>query len=106
MKRPGFAVVWPSNVDSGKTRGRGRKVPVSRAVKGPSLKELVAAANVLGFGAEPVEGAARPGLAWEKTGLVFLRKTGRRVETLRLLAQEVARARARAAQQPVAKPRR
>ncbi len=104
MKRPGFLVVWPSNFDSAKTRGRGRKVAQPRAVRQPRLRELVQAATVLGYGPEAVEGASRPGMAWEKTGYVVIKKPGRRVDALRLLGLEIVKARQREAQAAEAKP--
>ncbi len=98
--------VWPSNIDSAKTRGQGRKVPQSRAVRGPSLKELVQASNVLGYVSEAVEGTARPSMPWEKHGYLVVRKPGPRIATLKLLAAEIARTRQREAQLAEAKPAR
>lgn len=62
------------------------------------------AATVLGYGPEVVEGASRPGMPWEKTGYVVIKKPGRRVDALRLLSLEVVKVRQREAQAAEAKP--
>jgi len=40
-----YIIVWLSNIDSAKTRSKGRKIPLKDAVKSPKLKELVEAEN-------------------------------------------------------------
>ncbi len=75
-----------------------------RAVRQPSLRELVQAAVVLGYGPEAVEGASRPAVAWEKTGRVVIKRPGRRVDALRLIGLEIVKARQREAQAAEAKP--
>ena len=98
MKRPGFLIVWPAHLDSSKTRGQGRRLPVSRAVKQPSLKEVWQAAMSLGYSPESKEKAALSGSPWEKTGYVTIKKTGQRSIVLKGMAGEIVKARQKAAQ--------
>src|SRR2546426_12719110 len=98
MKRPGFLIVWPAHLDSSKTRGQGRRLPVSRAVKQPSLKEGWQAAMSLGYSPETKEQAALSGSPWEKTGYVTVNKTGQRSDVLRGVASEIVKTRQKEAQ--------
>ncbi len=98
MKRPGFLIVWPAHLDSSKTRGEGRRLPVSRAVKQPSLKEILQAAMSLGYSPETTEKAAQSSSPWEKTGYVTVKKTGQRSAVLKGIAGEIVKTRQREAQ--------
>lgn len=98
MKRPGFLIVWPAHLDSSKTRGQGRRLPVPRAVKQPSLKEVWQAAMSLGYSPESKEKAALSGSPWEKTGYVTIKKTGHRTVVLKGLASEIVKTRQKEAQ--------
>jgi len=98
LKRPGFLIVWPAHLDSSKTRGQGRRLPVSRAVKQPSLKEVWQAAMSLGYSPESKEKAALSGSPWEKTGYVTIKKTGQRSTVLKGIASEIVKSRQKEAQ--------
>ncbi len=98
MKRPGFLIVWPAHIDSSKTRGQGRRLQVSRAVKQPSLKEVWQAAMSLGYSPETKEKAALSGSPWEKTGYVTVKKTGQRSIVLKSIASEIVKTRQKEAQ--------
>jgi signal recognition particle subunit SRP19 len=89
LKRPGFLIVWPAHLDSSKTRGQGRRLPTSRAVKQPNLKEVWQAAMSLGYSPETKEKAAQSGSPWEKTGYVTVKKTGQRSTVLKSIASEI-----------------
>ena len=91
MKRPGFLIVWPVHLDSSKTRGEGRRLPVSRAVKQPSLKEVWQAAMTLGYSPQTAEKAALSKSPWEKTGYVTIKKAGQRPVVLKNIAGEIVR---------------
>ncbi|TMI28137.1 signal recognition particle protein Srp19 [Candidatus Bathyarchaeota archaeon] len=99
LKRPGFIIVCPHNLDSSRPRGAGRKLPITRAVKQPNLREIVEAATVLGLAPEEVQKHARPNLHWEKVGSVIMKKNGSKIATLKALAAEIVKARQRAVQQ-------
>jgi signal recognition particle subunit SRP19 len=98
LKRPGFLIVWPAHIDSSKTRGQGRRLPVSRAVKQPSLKEVWQAAMSLGYSPETKEKAARSASPWEKTGYVTVKKAGQRTILLKGIASEIVKTRQKEAQ--------
>ena len=93
MKNPGHVVIWPFHIDSTKTRGQGRKLPIARAIKQPNLKEIVQAATVLGYLPEPKEKSAMPSLHWEKAGYVTIKKTAPKVAMLKLIAGEIVKIR-------------
>ena len=98
MKRPGFLIVWPAHLDSSRTRGQGRRLPVSRAVKQPSMKEVWQAAMSLGYSPESKEKAALSSSPWEKTGYVTIKKTGQRSTVLKGIASEIVKSRQKEAQ--------
>jgi signal recognition particle subunit SRP19 len=98
LKRPGFSIVWPAHLDSSKTRGQGRRLPVSRAVKTPSAKEIWQAARTLGYSPEITEKAALPHAPGEKTGSVTVKKAGQRIILLKNIASEIVRTRQKEAQ--------
>ncbi len=98
LKRPGFTVVWPSNLDSARSRRQGRKLAVSRAVRQPSLKEILQAAITLGLSPETAERAASPGLHWEKLGNITMKKSGSKPSMLKSIASEIVRVRQKEAQ--------
>jgi signal recognition particle subunit SRP19 len=93
LKRPGFLIVWPAHLDSSKTRGQGRRLPVSRAVKQPSLKEVWQAAMSLGYSPETKEKAALSGSPWEKTGYVTVKKAVSRTVVLKAISSEILKTR-------------
>jgi len=98
LKRPGFLIVWPAHLDSSKTRGAGRRLPVARAVKQPSAKEIWQAAMTLGYSPEIMEKAALSMSPWEKNGYVTIKKTGQRPVVLKNIAAEIVRNRQKEAQ--------
>src|SRR5438132_12260124 len=91
LKRPNRQIIWPSNMDSTKTRLQGRKIPLPRAIRQPSLKEVVEAARALELDPQPTEKAAKPGTTWDKTGYIEIKKTGSNIQTLTGIAGEVAK---------------
>lgn len=89
MKRPGQVVVWPSELDSSQTRAQGRKLPVARAVRQPTLREISQAATLLGYLPQINEKAGLPKASWHKTGYVIVKKAGPRQLVLKNLAGEI-----------------
>ena len=86
------------NLDGGKSRSVGRKLSASRAVRQPTVKEIVQAATVLGLSPEIAERAASPGIHWEKLGSVTIKKSGTKQSTLKSIASEILKARQRETQ--------
>ena len=101
MKRPGQLVIWPADIDSSLTRGEGRKLVVSRAVKQPNLTEISKAAGILGYTSQIVEKASLPKSTWKTTGYLVVKKIGPRQVVLKNIASEIVKIRQRdqAAQQ-------
>jgi signal recognition particle subunit SRP19 len=85
-------------MDSTKTRGQGRKVPTTRAIKQPNLREIVQAATTLGYAPEASEKMALPSQHWEKVGYITVKKTAPKTMMLRSIAGEIVRIRQKEAQ--------
>jgi signal recognition particle subunit SRP19 len=98
VKNPGHIIIWPFHIDSTKTRGQGRKLPITRAIKQPNLREIVQAATILGYVPEPKEKSALPSLHWEKGGYITVKKTGPKVAMLKSIAGEIVKMRQKEAQ--------
>ncbi len=96
-------VVWPMNLDGGKSRSVGRKLSASRAVRQPTIKEIVQAATALGLSPEISEEAANPSIHWEKLGSVTIKRSGTKQSTLKSIASEILKSRQREAQATVQK---
>ncbi len=83
-----YVVVWLSNIDSTKTRSRGRKISLKDAVKSPKLKELIEAAKELGIFVE-VEEKKYPKNWWQEKNRIIVLKTKRKIELLKELASKI-----------------
>ena len=91
-------VVWPMNLDGGKSRSAGRKLSASKAVRQPTIKEIVQVATALGLSPEIAEKAASPSIHWEKLGSVTIKRSGTKQSTLKSIASEILKTRQREAQ--------
>jgi signal recognition particle subunit SEC65 len=91
-------VLWPMNLDGGKSRSVGRKLSASRAVRQPTIREIVQAATALGLSPEIAEKAATPSIHWEKLGSVTIKRSGTKQSTMKSIASEILKARQREAQ--------
>ncbi len=91
-------VIWPANLDGGKSRRVGRKLSSSRAVRQPSFKEIAQAAATLGLSPESAERAALPWSHWDKSGSITVKRSGSRQSTLKSIASEILKARQKEAQ--------
>ena len=98
-------MIWPSELDSARTRAQGRKLPVSRAVKQPSLREVMEASVALGYSPQPSEKAALPRLYWDKTGYLLVKRMGQRSSMLKNIAGEIVKARQKESRTPDQKKR-
>ena len=94
MKLDGKMIVWPSNLDSTKTRLEGRKIPKNACVQAPRIDEINEAARKLSIETEITQAKSRPRTWWEKTGYIITPKTKSKQGLLRLLATEIRRIRA------------
>ncbi len=86
------------NLDGGKSRSLGRKLSASRAVRQPTIKEIVQAATALGLSPEIAEKAASPSIHWEKLGSVTIKRSGTKQSTLKSIASEILKSRQRETQ--------
>lgn len=86
-------VVWPVYIDSSARRSGGRKIPLSDAVRNPTIEEIEEAAKQLGLNPEVVE-AQYPRAWWKYNRAVLVRKAGSKLEILRMLARKVSELRA------------
>src|SRR2546427_4415443 len=100
LKRPNRQIIWPSNIDSTKTRLQGRKIQLPRAIRQPSHKEVVEAARALELDPQPTEKAEKPGTTWDKTGYIKIKKTGSKIQPHKEIAGEVEKTRQRQTPQP------
>lgn len=71
IRRDGY-VIWPIYFDKNIPRSRCRRVPLSLAVKNPSVEKVAEAARSLGWRVE-VEDGAHPSTSWVKTGKVVVK---------------------------------
>ena len=94
MKLHRKMVVWPSNLDSTKTRRSGRKLPKSHSVQAPRLEELNEAAKTLSIDHEIVVSKSRPSTWWEKGGYLVVAKSTPKSAVIHSLASEVRKLRA------------
>ncbi len=70
-----------------------------RAVRQPNLREIVEVARTMGLDPQPTEKAARPIMPWEKAGFIEIKKTGPKIQTLKVMAAEIAKLRQRQMEQ-------
>ncbi|GAB6147879.1 signal recognition particle protein Srp19 [Stetteria hydrogenophila] len=81
-------VVWPVYLDEKASRGMGRKIPRSKAVVNPKIREIVEAARMLGLNPE-VEEKAYPRAWWLYTSRVVVDKIGSKRRTLIAIAEKI-----------------
>ena len=91
-------VIWPMNLDGGKSRSGGRKLSASKSVRQPTMREIVQAATTLGLSPEIAEKSASPSVHWERLGSVTIKRSGTKQSTLKSIASEILKARQREAQ--------
>jgi len=82
-------VIWPSNLDSTKTRRSGRKIPKAQSIQSPRLEEMNEAAKTLSIDHEIVAGKSRPVSWWEKGGYLIVAKSTPKSTVIHSLASEV-----------------
>lgn len=98
-------IIWPTDLDSSKSRARGRRIPKGQGIGQPKLTELQQAAQILGLTVEPVASKSKPSSWWERTGyLIVARKGKSRTVILKELAREIQRVRREEAAKEKSKP--
>jgi len=92
LKQPGKIVVWPANIDRGKTRKQGRKLSKSLSTDSPRLAEIEAALKSIPLTFQSKPSSPRPGMWWEKTGYLLVDKgVLSRTDVLKAIAKYVAK---------------
>jgi len=81
-------VIWPVYIDSRRTRGEGRKLPINQCVKAPKPEEIFKAAERAKLRPE-IENKKYPKLWWEEKTRITVDKVESKLKTLRLIAKEL-----------------
>jgi len=82
-------VIWPSYLDSSKTRGEGRRVPRDVAVESPSAAEVANAAKQVGYEPEYEPDKSYPRSWWEDRGRVTVETDDEKPDVLRAVSAYV-----------------
>jgi signal recognition particle subunit SEC65 len=85
-------VLWLPYFDAALTRQAGRRVPLSQAVRAPTLEELGQAARRAGYVPEAAE-AKHPRRALARTGYVMVERKKAKSAVLREIALQLGRVR-------------
>ncbi len=72
LRRKKFYVLYPEYFDKSVSRKNGRRVPLSKATEGMSLKKLVFALKKLNLDFQIQKDKAFPATWWEKSGRVLI----------------------------------
>ena len=89
MKEKGKYVIWPSYLDSTKTRKEGRRVSKKIAVESPKLQEIEEAAKILGLTPTINPDATYPRARWEKKGYALIDKKNSKLSDLKKIAEKI-----------------
>lgn len=88
MKEYGKLIIWVDYFNSAIKRSEGRRVPLSSAVRDPTLQELVHATKGIGYSPEPQEGYY-PKRSKVKSGYVSLTKKVSKSITVKKVANRL-----------------
>ncbi len=79
--------IYPAYLDSRRSRKEGRRVPLSLAVKGPTIEEIYKAAKRLKLNPVMEPEVKYPRTWFFESGRVMVLKIGSKQKTLRLIAE-------------------
>ncbi|MFQ5837958.1 MAG: signal recognition particle subunit SRP19/SEC65 family protein [Thermoplasmata archaeon] len=82
-------VLYPIYFDSSRSRAEGRRVPVSLAVKNPTVEEVREAAKRLEYRVEVEDHVAHPSRSSKREGRVLILGGGQKTSIIRSVAQEI-----------------
>jgi signal recognition particle subunit SRP19 len=82
MKDETRTVIWPSYLDSKKTKSEGRKIPKKQSVSTPKIREITQAAKKLGLNPSVEKYKSYPASWWEGSGRVIVDKKMSKREVL------------------------
>lgn len=89
LRGKGKLRIWPAYFDVQYSRGEGRRIPRSQAVRDPKIEDLERAANKLGLKPILQAGSSYSKYPWSKTGVLLVDKKGRKAEVIKKLAAEL-----------------
>jgi len=81
--------VWPVYFDASLSRGEGRRVPRSKAVRDPTAEDVEKAARRLGLNPVLEAAAKYSKQPWRPVGVVIVDKRGSKTRIIRDIAEEL-----------------
>ena len=97
MKEYDHLIIWLDYFNSTLSRSEGRRVPLDKAVKAPTLDELCQAASLLGYTPKPFQ-ARHPKRSHIQSGYIAIEKRANKTKVIYELAEALRRV--RGGQQP------
>lgn len=86
-------IIWPAYFDSSLPRRLGRKVPLSKAIKNPTINDILKACKELKLECEVNEETKYPRVWYLHKGYVRVKFHGSKSELLRILAKKISQIR-------------
>jgi signal recognition particle subunit SRP19 len=83
--------VWPVYFDASLSRGEGRRVPRSKAIRDPKAEEIAKAAKKLGLNPILEPAATYSKQPWRPIGVVLVDKKGSKTRIINDIAEELKR---------------
>jgi signal recognition particle subunit SRP19 len=83
--------IWPVYFDSSYSRGEGRRVPRTKAVKDPKAEDVEEAARRLGLNPILEPAAKYSKQPWRPIGVVLVDKKGSKTRIIKEIAEELRR---------------
>ncbi len=92
-KKGDTIVIWPTYLDSTKTRAEGRMVPKALAVEAPTADEIFDACSELKLMPTIESSKKMPGGWWERPGRVLIPKKEKKMKSLLAVSKFIQRKR-------------
>lgn len=91
MRGRGKLRVWPVYFDASLSRGEGRRVPRSKAIRDPKAEDIEKAAKKLGLNPILELAATYSKQPWRPVGVVLVDKKGSKTRIINDIAEEMKR---------------
>jgi len=91
LRGKGKLRVWPVYFDASYSRGEGRRVPRSKAVRDPKAEDIEKAARRLGLNPILESAATYSKQPWRPIGVVLVDKRGSKTRIINDIAEELKR---------------
>ena len=91
MRGRGKLRIWPVYFDASYSRGEGRRVPQTKALKEPKAEDIERAAMKLGLNPILEPTAKYSKQPWRPVGLVLVDKRGSKTRIIKEIAEELRR---------------